>query len=127
MEKKEELITSVQTKGISSGIPRVIMETICRLLYDLIHGNTMNIPDHPSLAMAVQSQMAIGTCLFPRGFISTEWLLECLKDFGVPQPEQKMSKLLKLIWFDSTDTLLRNRNEVALGGDGRTQQLERET
>ena len=38
-----------------------------------------------------------------------------------------MSKLLKLIWLDSTDTLWRNRNEVAHGGDSRTRQLEGET
>jgi hypothetical protein len=82
------------------------------------------IPDHPSLAKAVRSQMAIGTRLLPRGFISLEWL-KCLKDFGVQeQPEQKLSKLLRLIWFDFTDTLWRNRNEVAHSRDSRTQQLE---
>ena len=50
MAKKDDLITSIRTKGISSGIPRVIMETICRLLYNLIHGNNWAIPEHPSLA-----------------------------------------------------------------------------
>jgi hypothetical protein len=126
MEKKDELITSIRTKGISSGIPRVIMETVCRLLYDLIHGNNWNTPEHPSLAKAVRSQIDIGIRLLPRGFISAEWL-ECLKDFGVQLPEQKMSKLFRLIWFDFTDMLWRNRNEVAHGGDSRTQQIERET
>ena len=53
MEKKDELVISIRTKGIASGIPRVIMETICQLLYDLIHGNALMIPDHPSLAQAV--------------------------------------------------------------------------
>ena len=38
-----------------------------------------------------------------------------------------MSKLLRLIWFDFTDTLWRYRNEAAHGGDSRTQQFERET
>ena len=73
-EKKDDLITSVRTKGISGGIPRVIMAAICQLLYDLIHGNTSAIPDHPSFLAkkAVRSQMAIGIRLFPRGFISID-------------------------------------------------------
>ena len=82
MESKEDLITTVCTKGMSSGIPRVIMETICRLLYDLVHGNVSIIPEHPSLARAVRSQMDVGTRLLPRGFISVEWL-ECLKDVKI--------------------------------------------
>ena len=34
---------------------------------------------------------------------------------------------MKLLWFDFTDTLWRNRNEVAHGGVSRTRQLEGET
>lgn len=126
MMKNDNLVTLIRTKGISGGIPRVIMETICRLLYDLIHGNVSTVPDHPSLARAVRVQMTIGARLLPRGFIAKEWL-ECLKDFGVQQPEQKMSKLLKLIWFEFTDTLWRNRNEIAHGSNSRSREHERET
>ena len=126
MKKKDDLVTQIRTKGISNGIPRVIMETLSRILYDLIHGNVSTVPDHPSLARAVRSQMMIGTRLLPRGFIAKDWL-ECLKDFGVQQPEQKMSKLLKLIWFEFTDTLWRDRNEIAHGSNSQSREHERET
>ena len=126
MQKKDDLITSVRSKGISSGIPRVIMEAICRLLYDFVHGRHPQIPDHTSIAAAVRSQMAIGIRLLPRGFISIKWL-HAMEEFGVERPAQKFSKLLRLIWFEFTDTLWRNRNEIVHSANNRARQQEQET
>lgn len=126
MRQKDELITSIRSKGISSGIPRVIMEVLCRLLYDFVHGLHPQIPEHPSIATAVRSQIDIGIRLLPRGFVSVEWL-RAMEDFGVDRPAQKFSKILKLIWFEFTDKLWRNRNEIAHSTESRTRQQEQNT
>jgi hypothetical protein len=126
MRKKDDLINAVRSKGIAIGILRVIMETICRLIYDFVHGLRSPMPEHPSLGTAVRSQIDIGIRLLPRGFISVKWL-HALEDFGVERPAQKFSKLLKMIWFDFTDSLWRNRNKIVHSGDSRTRQHEQET
>lgn len=126
MRQKNELITSIRSKGISSGIPHVIMEALCRLLYDFVHGLHPQIPEHPSIATAVRSQIDIGIRLLPRGFVSVEWL-RAMEDFGVDRPAQKFSKILKLIWFEFTDKLWRNRNEIAHSTESRTRQQEQNT
>lgn len=43
------------------------------------------------------------------------------------RPEQKFSKLLRLTWFDFTDTLWRNRNEIAHSGTSHLRRQEQES
>ena len=118
MMKKDDLINLVRSKGIQSGIPRAIMEAICHLLYNFVHGITPTVPEHPSIA-AVHSQIRIGICLFPRGFFSVPWIAT-LRD-------QKISKLLKLFWLEFTNKLWRNRNKIAHLIDSRAQHQDQET
>ena len=82
------------------------MEAICPLLDDFIHGLTPRLPEHPSLVTAVRSQLDIGIQLLPRGFISMKWTLD---NFRVEHPERMFSKILRMIWFEFTDALWRNR------------------
>lgn len=121
MRQKETLINEFRTKGIAKGVPRVIMEALSRMLYDFVHSNTPTVPDQPSLAAAVQSQITLGTHLLARGILSKHWLIT-LKEFGVEHPERKITAVLKLIWFNFTDTIWRNRNDVAHERDNQARQ-----
>lgn len=107
MEKKDALVNDIRKSGMAKGIPRVVMEAICRMLYDFVPLRGPTIPEHPSLARAVKSQISLGVRLLPRGFLSNQWL-EALRDFGVEHPERKIASLLKLIWFEFTDKLWQN-------------------
>jgi hypothetical protein len=126
MKQKDTLINELRSKGMAKGIPRAIMEALCRMLYDVINSNTPTLPDHPTLKAAVQSQINIGAHLLPRGFLSDCWLT-ALKDFGVEHPEPKIAAVLKLIWFDFTDVIWRNRNAVVHDGDNQARQMEQNT
>jgi hypothetical protein len=126
MEKKDELINDIRKKGMAKGIPRAIMEAVCHSLYDFVHSNTLTIPENPILAAAVESQNSIGLRLLPRGILSEKWLT-ALREFGVAHPERKMAGLLRLIWFDFTDVIWRNRNERAHERENNVQQAENTT
>ena len=108
MTKKDELINDIRKKGMAKGIPRAIMEVVCRRLYNFIHSNP---PTNPTLAAAVESQIAIGLRFLPQGDTIKGWLT-AFRDFGVKHPERKMAGLLRLIWYDFTDVIWRNRNEI---------------
>ena len=126
LAKKEELINDIRKKGMAKGIPRAIMEAICRCLYDFTHSNQPTIPENPTIAAAVESQIAIGLRLLPRGILSRKWLT-ALQDFGVEHPDRRMAALLRLIWFDFTDAIWRNRNEIAHERENNVQQAENTT
>ena len=123
MKKKDELINDIRKKGMAKGIPRAIMEAVSRSLYDFVHSNTLTIPENPILAAAVESQNSIGLRLLPRGILSEKWLI-ALQEFGVAHPERKVAGLLRLIWFDFTDVIWRNRNEIAHERENNVQQAE---
>jgi hypothetical protein len=125
-KQKDTLINELRSKGKAKGIPSAIMEALCRMLYDVINSNTPTLPDHPTLKAAVQSQINIGAHLLPRGFLSDCWLT-ALKEFGVEHPERKIAAVLKLIWFDFTDVIWRNRNAVVHDGDNQARQMEQNT
>ena len=126
MMKKDELINGIRKKGMAKGIPRAIMETVCRSLYDFVHSKTPTVPEHPTLAAAVESQITIGLRLLPRGILSEKWLT-ALQEFGVEYPERKVAGLLRLIWFDFTDEIWRNRNEIANERENNARQMENTT
>lgn len=123
MPKKDELINEIRKKGMAKGIPRAIMEVVCRSLYDFIHSNPPTVPENPTLAAAVHSQIALGMRLLPRGILSEGWMT-VLRDFGVEHPERKIAGLLRLIWFDFTDVIWRNRNEIAHERENNARQME---
>ena len=126
MEKKDNLINIVRSKGLKLGVPRVLMEAICRMLYDFVHAREPVIPDHPGIAEAVQSQLRVGMNLLPRGFLSATWY-DLMHDFGVPYPERKLSGILKLLWFEFTQILWQNRNEILHKQQNMTQQMDNES
>ena len=126
MTKKDELINDIRKKGMAKGIPRAVMEVVCRCLYDFIHSNPPTIPGNPTMAAAMESQIAVGLRLLPRGILSVKWLT-ALQDFGVEHPERRMTALLRLIWFDFTDVIWRNRNEIAHERENNVRQMENTT
>lgn len=126
LKKETLLIIDIRKKGIAKGVPQAIMEALCRLLYDFIHSNTVTVPVHPTLEVSVRSQISLGIRLLPRGILSEQWLTALQEFLGVDHPERKKG-LLKLVWFEFTDTILRNRNEIAHEGGNRTRELEQAT
>jgi hypothetical protein len=123
MVKKDALIVEFRTKGIAAGIPRAIMEAICSLLYAFIHETEVTIPEHPGIAAAVKAQLSVGLRLLPRGYLVTDWL-DVIEEFGVQNPESRLSGLLKRLWLEFTDQIWRNRNEVMHSADSNTRQQE---
>ena len=110
-QRRKERMIELRKKMMTLGFPRVIMEAICKLLLHHIDRTPPVVPQHPSLARAVQDQLQIGLHLLPRGFISTQWLL-LLQEYTVEDPDRAISGFLKTLWLDFIDDIWRGRNEI---------------
>ena len=125
-KRREEVLVAFRAKGIARGIPRVVMETITKILYEYTNGLAPTTPAHPGLANAVEAQRNIGIHLLPRGFIATKWT-DVLEEFSIDNPDRKISCLLRMVWLDFTEQLWKCRNTVAHKHKNLNQQAEEET
>jgi hypothetical protein len=60
----------------------------------------------------VKVQLRIGIMMFPRGFISLDWV-DLLNEFSIPFPDRKMTGFLRLLWLDFVEPVWAARNEMA--------------
>ena len=89
------------------------MEAICRvLIYE--SGDTKTLCSEMArreIRDVISAQQDIGLQYLSRGFIVTAWL-RALKDMVIKGPEQKMTHLLDIIWFQYVERIWTARNDI---------------
>jgi hypothetical protein len=125
-KRRSELVLDVGRKLLKAGFPRVVMEMICGTLRNLDTGQAEGEQHHPGLRRAREAQVKIGRRLLPRGILAREWTV-VLEEFSVPEVERKISRLLKILWFDYTHKIWLARNDIAHDKQSITRKLEEAT
>ena len=89
-----------------------IISTWCSLLSSYFDGITPDIQfGLPELRLAASSQISIGLCFIPQGFMSREWIT-AMEAHGCQSSDRKLASMISFLWFDVTDALWHVRNDI---------------
>lgn len=106
---RSQAICNVREVGIKQRLPVGFMNNVQQYL-KLLLTELEEDPDTDLLGV-VASQQKIGHMMFIRGFLSTEWL-RLLRSYDNTSPEQKLARLIWIIWDQLVEPLWTTRNDI---------------
>lgn len=105
-------IKNVRAKGITQGIPKPFMTCVTLYLQRALNGIEETYPRE--IQTVFESQDRIGKMMFVRGFISVAWT-RLGHSMDVANINQKISKLIRLLWEELVGHLWTTRNNILHG------------
>ncbi len=106
---RSQAIIAVREAGIKKRLPLGFMNNVQQYLRLLLTDSEED-PD-TDLRDVVASQQTIGHMMFIRGFLSTDWL-RLLRSYDNTSPEQKLARLIRIIWDQLIEPLWNTRNDI---------------
>ena len=115
-ETRANALQVLKKAGKTNKIPSTVMTAVCHVLRTESDqsGNFHQRNHSKHISAAIDDQLAIGTSLLQRGYISSKWR-EAIKEAGSKHPDRRMTALLRLIWDHWTDPIWKTRNEILHG------------
>lgn len=106
---RSQAIIDVREVGIKQRLPLGFMNNVQQYLRLILNDSEEDLD--ADLRDAVASQQKIGPLMFIRGYLSSDWL-RLLRSYDNVNPEQKLARLVRIIWDQLVETLWKTRNDI---------------